>query len=266
MKFEHSYLVKIQFLGFRYHGWQRQTKVKTLHEMIDKTLFYVLEHDNFKTLGVGRTDSKVSASAYYFQLFTNDVQLAGRDFINLANSNFPSDIKVLSIVKVPLKFNIIQHPKIKEYLYLFSFGSKNHPFGAPMITGFKEELDLDQMKKGASLFEGEHFFNKYCTKPSEDTNFKREILSCEILENNLFKASFFPEKSYILRVKGKGFLRYQIRLMMGVLIELGRGQLTLDFIKNSLTEDNDGKPLKQIAPSSGLQLYSIDFQDLDINP
>lgn len=113
------------------------------------------------------------------------------------------------------------------------------------------------MIKGAKLFEGEHYFHKYCTKPSEKTNFKRVIDSCEILENNILKANFFPEKSYILKVKGKGFLRYQIRLMMATLFELGKGNLDLQFIEISLKEDNDRKSLRNIAPSSGLQLFDI---------
>ena len=69
MKYERSYLVTIQFLGFRFHGWQKQHNVKTVHEMVDKSLSFVFEHTNFKTLGVGRTDSKVSAHTYFFQLF-----------------------------------------------------------------------------------------------------------------------------------------------------------------------------------------------------
>jgi len=72
MKYEKSYIVTIQFLGFRFHGWQKQTNVKTLHEMVDKTLIFVFSHENFKTIGVGRTDSKVSANNYVFQLFVDE--------------------------------------------------------------------------------------------------------------------------------------------------------------------------------------------------
>ena len=53
--------------------------------------------------------------------------------------------------------------------------------------------------------------------------------------------------------------RYQIRLMMGVLVELGKHKISLDFIINSLKEDNDRKFLRTIAPGSGLQLYDIKF-------
>ena len=258
MKYKNSYIVTIQFLGFRFHGWQKQTDVKTVHEMVDKTLSFVFNNTKFKTLGIGRTDSKVSANCYIFQLFM-DKQIKMTSFLEVLNSNFPNDIKALSVEKVSGDFNIIQQPKIKEYHYFFSFGEKNHPFAAPFIVGFEKTLDIDLMKVSAKLFEGNHYFHKYCTKPSEYTTFNREILGCEISTNDIYTANFFPKNSYVLKVKGSGFLRYQIRLMMGVLIQLGRGEITLEFIKESLQENNDRKPLQTIAPSSGLQLYNVKF-------
>lgn len=258
MKYEKSYLVTIQFLGFRFHGWQKQKNVKTVHDMVDKTLSFVFKHPNFKTIGAGRTDSKVSANTYMLQLFINE-SIDRDSFLDSFNSNSPNDIKGLAIEKVDTSFNIIQEPKIKEYLYFFSFGEKNHPFAAPLIVGLDEFLNIELMKKGAKLFEGAHFFHKYCTQPSKHTIFKRTIITSEIVENTIYTANFFPKRSFVLRVKGEGFLRYQIRLMMGVLIELGKEAVDLDYIIASLEADNDRKSFNTIAPSSGLQLYDITF-------
>ncbi len=259
MQYQHTYVVEIQFLGFRFHGWQKQTNAKTIHEMVDKTLFFVFNHKNFKTLGMGRTDSKVSANYYAFQLFV-DEKIDKTSFMVDLNSNLPPDIKGLSIEKATGDFNIIQHPKVKEYLYFFSFGEKNHPFSSPFIVGLEENLDIQLMKQGAKLFEGEHFFHKYCTDPSADKIFKRIIDCSEIVENDIYTANFFPSQSYYLRVKGSGFLRYQIRLMMGVLFRLGKDEIDLESIEQSLLENNDRKPLRTIAPSSGLQIYDVKFE------
>ncbi|WP_405565470.1 tRNA pseudouridine synthase A [Polaribacter sp. Asnod6-C07] len=259
MKYSVSYLIYLQFLGFRFSGWQKQKNAKTLHEIIDKTLSFILLEGDYKTIGVGRTDAKVSANGYYFQLFTNSI-LEPELFLKSLNSNFPADFRAISMQNVDRKFNIINADKIKEYHYYFSFGEENHPFAAPFIVNVNTDLNIDLMKKGAKLFEGEHYFHKYCTKPSENTVFKRVIHSCEIVENDVLLANFFPEKSYILKVKGKGFLRYQIRLMIATLFELGKGDLSLEFIEASLKEDNDRKSLRNIAPASGLQLYTIDLQ------
>lgn len=260
VKYALNYTIEIQFLGFRFSGWQKQTNAKTVHDSIDKSLSFVFEHTNFKTIGVGRTDAKVSANSYYIQLFI-DEEVNEVSFLESLNRNFPNDFRAISIEKIDKEFNIINASKLKEYHYYFSFGEKNHPFAAPFIVGVLEELNIDLMKQGAKLFEGEHYFHKYCTKPSEKTIFKRIIATCEIVKNDVLTASFFPKKSYVLKVKGKGFLRYQIRLMMATLFELGRENISLEIIKNSLKEDNDRAPLKSIAPASGLQLYDVSFED-----
>jgi tRNA pseudouridine38-40 synthase len=63
------YLINLQFLGFRFSGWQKQTNSKTLQEMFEKTLFFILKHNDFKTLGAGRTDAMVSANEFLCELF-----------------------------------------------------------------------------------------------------------------------------------------------------------------------------------------------------
>jgi tRNA pseudouridine38-40 synthase len=249
----------MQFLGFRFSGWQKQTNAKTLHDMVDKTLSFVFESANYKTIGVGRTDAKVSANTYYIQLFVETL-VEEDSFLDSLNSNFSPDFRAISIRQVDRSFAIINAPKVKTYHYYFSFGEKNHPFAAPFLVNIDENLDIELMRKGAALFQGQHYFHKYCTKPSEKTIFKRTIASCELVENHLLKANFFPKHSYILIVEGKGFLRYQIRLMMAALFELGKGACSLSDIENSLKEDNDRHYLRNIAPASGLQLYDIDFK------
>ncbi len=253
------YLITCQYLGYRFHGWQKQPHVKTVHLMIDKTLNFILEGKRFKTLGSGRTDAMVSANEAAFELFIYH-EIEDLDaFLDLFNHNLPQDIRALTISKVDADFNVIQDSKIKEYLYVFAHGNKFHPFCAPVITTILDALDVETMKLGAKLFEGEHYFKSYCYKPTDNGIYNREILTCEIVKNTLFTASFFPEESFILRVKGKGFMRNQIRLMMGVLIELGKGEKSLDDISKSLTENNQIS-IHYIAPASGLILNKIEFE------
>lgn len=91
----------------------------------------------------------------------------------------------------------------------------------------------------------------------------RSIEFCQIEESDTFQGDFFPKQSYVLKVRGKGFLRYQVRLMMGALIELGAGQSSLETIQGSLIEKEKRKIIGTIAPGSGLQLYRVIFKDLD---
>ena len=260
MSYKYTYIVRFQYLGFRFHGWQKQPDLKTVHWALDKTMKFVCKGVRLKTIGVGRTDAKVSSTDYAFQLFI-DEELP-EDYCTVFNINSPADIKVTSFKKLTDDtFNIIQHPKVKEYRYYFSCGEKNHPYSAPFLVGFLDNLNIKVMQQGAALFEGTHNFKMYCTKPSAATQLVRLIESCSIIENTELTASFFPEQSYVLIVKGKGFLRNQIRLMMGALVELGSGTIDLDFIERSLTGSvKEDVFVKTIAPASGLHLHKISFK------
>lgn len=261
MNYKHTYLLRIEYLGFRFHGWQKQPNLKTVHWAIDKTLKFVCTGIRTKTVGVGRTDAKVSANNYAVQLFIDEV-LDFDDFLVSFNRNSPADIRLLEVEEITdHTFNIIQHPKQKEYRYYFSFGEKNHPFSAPFITGILDDLNLELMQRGARLFEGTHNFTRYCTKPNEHTQVIREIAMCTIVENTELTASFFPKKSYVLVVRGAGFLRNQIRLIMGALFELGKGNYDLAYIEESLRPESTIEFMKTIAPSSGLQLHAVDFKE-----
>ena len=256
---KYYYVFKIQFLGYRFHGWQKQPNVKTIHLMIDRTLKFILEEQQFKTLGAGRTDAMVSAQEAAFELFLQEPIEDLEAFLSLFNHNLPQDIRALTIKEVDDRFNIIQHSKVKEYVYLFSQGHKNHPFCAPILTTILDDLDIELMKKGAELFQGNHNFKAYCFRTTEKGIYNREIMTCELIENKVFKANFFPDETYLLRVRGKGFGRNQIRLMMGALIKLGKGEITLKDIENSLKPENT-EVMDYIAPASGLILNKIEFE------
>ncbi|MDH5367466.1 MAG: tRNA pseudouridine(38-40) synthase TruA, partial [Cyclobacteriaceae bacterium] len=165
----HFYLIELQYLGFRYHGWAKQPDVKTVQGMVNKTLRYVLEGIPFKTLGSSRTDAMVSVNSTTFELFTKQ-EIDTDWLLEIFNKNLPQDIKAISIIETDENFNIIQSAKQKEYLYLFSFGTKNHPFSSPFMTSVQDHLDIEVMKKGAISFKGEHNFKQYSYKPSETTN------------------------------------------------------------------------------------------------
>ena len=253
------YVVKVQFLGYRFHGWQKQPNTKTVHLMIDRTLKFILGEQKFKTLGAGRTDAMVSASEAAFELFLDGQPLEDlTTFLELFNQNLPQDIRALSLTEVDAKFNIIQDSKLKEYHYVFAQGEKFHPFAAPIMTTILDPLDIKLMKEGAQLFEGQNNYKTYCYKPTNEGVYDRELICCELIENTLYTASFFPEQSYVLKVIGKGFGRHQIRLMMGALIKLGRGEINLEYIKNSLKPESQ-EVMDYIAPASGLILHKIEF-------
>ncbi|MBQ4915166.1 tRNA pseudouridine(38-40) synthase TruA [Maribacter sp. MMG018] len=253
------YLVRIQYLGFRYSGWQQQPDRLTIEGMLVKTLKFILKDTKFKLLGAGRTDAKVSALDGVFELFVEEKELTDLNgFLLLFNKNLPQDIKVTEITPTTADFNIIQHSKSKEYVYLFSYGEKNHPFCAPYLTNVMEELDIELMINAAKLYEGTHDFSSYTARLRPNAKVVRTIDFCGIGPNTLIKASFFPNTSYALTVRGQGFMRYQIRMIMGALLQVGMGNLCIEDIKASLIPENNIK-MTTIAPGSGLLLNEVNF-------
>src|SRR5690554_1870326 len=106
-RYNFFYLIEIQYLGFRYHGWQFQHDLKTLQGMIERTVNFVFQDKKFKVLGSGRTDAMVSAQSSFFELFTNH-EVAINDLHQDLNENLPPDIRVISCKAIDSQFNIIQ--------------------------------------------------------------------------------------------------------------------------------------------------------------
>lgn len=255
------YILEIQYLGFRYHGWQKQPHVITVQEMVLKTLNWVMPTSANKVLASGRTDAMVSVNHTFVEFFTTEKIADFNLFLRGYNANLPADIKALSICETNATFNIIQADKIKEYHYYFAFGEKFHPFSAAMMCNVLEVLDIDIMKRAAKEFVGERDFYSYTFRPNPQTNTKGAVLSCELTENTELTASFFPEKSYVIKIKGRGFKRNQIRLMVGMLFRLGQGQVSWsDFIQT--LDGNNRIKLSYVAPASGLQLFKVKMDDL----
>ncbi len=253
------YVMHIQYLGFRYSGWQKQPGQKTIESMLHKTLKFILPGRKFKILGAGRTDAKVSALDAAFELFLDNSPIENsNDFLVLFNQNLPPDIKVLNILEVDERFNIIKDSKTKAYSYFFSFGQKNHPFSAPFLANILEDLDVELMKESAKIFIGTHNFSSYTARLQENTKVVRTIIRCEITVNHILTANFFPEKSYVLHIEAQGFMRYQVRMIMGALILLGKGEMSLTEIQNSLKEGTSIQ-IPYVAPGSGLVLSKTEF-------
>lgn len=259
MDHNYFYLITIQYLGFRYHGWQKQPNLKTVHMVIDKTLGYVFEkQQKFKTLAAGRTDAMVSANATAIELFLEEPILDFELFLERFNYYLPQDVRALAMREVDRDFNVIRDAKLKEYFYLFSHGQKSHPFCASVMTTFRDVLDIELMAEGAKLYEGTHNFKSFCSRISKNGLYTRTVNSSELVENTMFTANFFPKESYLFKVKAEGFGYNQIRGMMGSLVRLGRNEFTLDDIAKSLMPESE-VVMEYIAPASGLILNNVEF-------
>jgi tRNA pseudouridine38-40 synthase len=258
---KHLYLLRIQFLGFRYSGWQQQPRVKTVEGMLLKTLRFVLPGRKVKLLGAGRTDSMVSALDFGVQLILSGPPLdSEKDFHSKMNQNLPADIRLISVQGRTPDFNAIRDCRHKTYRYYFTYGTKPHPFCAPLLGFFSGDLDIRSMRQAVSRFEGTHNFKGFIVQPSENTRIIRQVDHARLEVNTEFTASFFPENTYFFEVGGPGFGRYQVRVMMTALLALGRGAISARELEGSL-ETGGSLGLSEIVPASGLQLVKVVFAE-----
>lgn len=252
-----TYLFYLQYLGLRYHGWQKQPGVKTIQGTLEKAFRFVLGHEDFTILGASRTDAEVSCNGGAFELFLKDE--ISPDLLSTLNSFLPSDVRLLGFEPVSLTFNIIQDVIWKEYHYHFAIGKKFHPFMAGNLSFFQGTPDPELMKKGAKLFVGKHNFRRFCAIDKVTDDYVREVLESEILQHVQAGTGLIPESAFTFSVKGKGFLRYQVRIMMGALIDLGMGKISLVDLKNTLDSELT-YPISVAVPANGLVLERVEFK------
>lgn len=246
------FLIKFQFLGFRFHGVQKQTSFPSIQGRVE-TLLNDQLNVAVATRFASRTDALVSAEESYFLIMVE--QEIASEQIERALSLLPPDIKILNVKAVADSFSMLSEVLEKEYHYYFAHSNSSaHPFAAPFMMVLTEELDMELMKKGAREFMGEQNFINYCYRPKADTHFNRTINHCEVKENQILTANFFPKQSYVFSIAGKSFMRGQVRLMVGALLRLGKGELTLDQLRDSLKTE-DPKFIKWMVPASGLILH-----------
>jgi tRNA pseudouridine38-40 synthase len=254
----YTYLFYIQYLGLRYSGWQRQKGVKTIQGSLERGIRYVLGHEDFTILGASRTDSGVSCNRGAFELFLKH-PLETNNFIYDLNLNLPADIRVLEGGSVPLDFNIIQDVVWKEYHYHFALGDKFHPFVAGTLSFFPGDYDLDLMREGAKAFIGTQDFRRFCSIDKFTDNYVRTVFESSLDIHPRAEQGDIPKNSLVFKIKGDGFLRYQVRIMMAALVDLGSGKLSLEQIKEAIDEP-DSKPIAMTAPSNGLVLWDLAFR------
>jgi tRNA pseudouridine38-40 synthase len=200
----------------------------------------------------------VSCNRGAFQLFCES-PLEIVPVLEKMNKILPDDIRLTDAEPVPADFNIIHGLAYKEYSYNFCFGDKYHPFAASNMVFFSDQLAIGAMKEAAAEFIGVHDFRRYCSQDKITDDYIREIIFTELVPHPLSGLEPVPVESYRFKVAGNGFLRYQIRIMMAALVEVGRGNLSVQKLKDSLLAD-EKSPIYPPAPAHGLILENIVFK------
>lgn len=250
-------------MGARYFGWQKQKSHPSLHQAFNTALEKAL-YDTFNleieynSLGASRTDARVNALGQRVKVKLIGHELNTESFIHTINHLLPYDMNVERIIQVDKELAVIAHASSKEYFYFFTHDQKKSSFLFPFVTYFNEDnLDFELMREGAELFLGTHNFKNYCYRPS-NTKFVRTISRLDINIDVKFDTLGLSLQSHQIIIEADGFLKQMIRIIVGTLIDLGRGVCSLSDIKESL-DVNSTKRLGFITPPHGLFLSKVKY-------
>lgn len=217
------YKVTVSYDGKNYVGFQSQKNGLAIQDVIEKALKVIFTKD-VRIVFSSRTDAGVHAKGQVFHF--DDERIIQPDKLQYAlNSAIPNDIYIKKIEYVDDNFHSRYSVKTKTYEYLINLGEYD-----VFLNGYayqcRYNLDIDLMKKGAELYLGTHEFGSFNTSNyKEHPNQTRTIYE--------FKLTMKKDILHI-KVTGNGFLRNMVRIMVGTLIDLGRGQKSLDDIKTML--------------------------------
>lgn len=249
------YKLKLQYQGTHYQGWQLQKEaLKTVQGQLNKALQQISKEEEIKTLGASRTDAGVHALAQIVKIEMN-LKIDPYGLVKALNTKLPDDIRALEAEIVPTDFHPIYHCKNKEYVYLFSMEKPPSVIQKDWIAHCAYLLNQKKIKEACELFVGEHDFVNFQCVGSEVDSTIRKIFECEY--SGPYQNSLLNDTPYfMLRVRGNGFLKQMVRLMVGALWEIGREKISLLELQEALE-----KPLSQrlgpTAPPQGLFLKDI---------
>lgn len=254
----------LQYKGTAYCGWQVQPNGVTIQEILEKTLHRLFQK-KINVIGSGRTDSGVHALG---QVGHFDVPVDGgswmvdgklQRFVHSLNSLLPDDIAVIDAKIVPDTFHAQKSAKKKIYDYFILNSRIRSPFLTDTVWQIPVPLDIKKMRQAAKLLIGEHDFRAFCASDSTAKTTVRQIYRISIgkipLNPPLTKGE---SKGDLIRIaiSGNGFLKYMVRNVVGTLVEVGKGRMTVTEFKKAF-RSCDRKRTGQTAPARGLVLRKV---------
>ena len=233
------------YKGTNYYGWQKQVGFISVQSKIEEVLSQIYDMP-ISITGSGRTDAGVHALKQYFHFIVEKE----KDLKQLAysmNKMLPEDIHILSLEKVDDDFHARYSAKRKIYEYDILLKNKE-VFNYDLAYLYPMDLDIDLLKEALKLFEGEHNYQDFTSKEEDEGNFIRTIYSIEVnQDNDLIKIIF----------EGNGFMRYQIRNMVGAAIAVANKKENISFIKYHLGDKKNREIIAYKAPAVGLYLVDV---------
>ncbi len=242
----------IEYAGTRYSGWQIQKNAKTVQGEVDRAVRTVTLRKDFELYGSGRTDAGVHALAQVAHLDVSS-SLPPETLRHRLNDELPADINILAAVPVPHRFHARHHAVARRYLY--QIARRRTAFAKNFVWWVKEPLDVSRMRDATAPLVGMRDFRSFAV--SDDRDDADDPPSTLVLLERL--AIVEDGDLVLIGVEGSHFLWKMVRRIVGVLADIGRGNLepaaTAQFLANA-----SAAPARLTAPPSGLFLERVYYQ------
>ncbi len=236
--------ITIEYDGTDYRGWQYQPDKNTIQGKIEKALKKIAG-EKIRITGAGRTDAGAHA---YGQVanFKLESTMKLNSIKAALNANLPQDILIKSIEEVADDFHARFDAGSKTYLYRIIMGYS--PLRRRYAWELKFKVDHRLMAKGLKKFLGTHDFTNFSVAA------ERENRICNILKANMKK----ERDEILVEIEGDRFLNRMIRMMVGFLVDLGRGRFDVKITNKMFNKDFEKNFL--VAPAQGLFLVKVDYK------
>lgn len=241
------YLIKFSYDGTNFNGYQKQPGKRCVESELENALYDINNHTVTKVTSSGRTDRGVHAICQCAHVDI-DVNITLYKLKCALNSLLPPDIHVFQTEIVDNDFHARYMVVRKTYKYILNCGEYN-PLERNYVYQYCKKLDVDKMKLAIENFVGKHNFKNFVSEEVVKENYVREIFDASIEEKN---------DKLIFYFSGTGFMKYQVRNMVGTLVKIGKGKLDITAIKDILENDELRKQVTTIKPE-GLYLVDIKY-------
>jgi tRNA pseudouridine38-40 synthase len=259
----------IAYDGTAYAGWQRQANAQSIQATIEDEIAAIVG-GRYPLNAAGRTDAGVHAAAQVASI-TIDHPIAGDELLRALNARLKAgDIRIRQIEETFDRFDARIYAKAKTYRYAIWNGAPPSPFFRHMVWHVPHRLDLEPMIEAATALVGEHDFAAFQGRGSEVMTTVRTVLSAELVETNIHTdqpialspledgAPHADGRLLRFEITGTGFLRHMVRIIVGTLVDIGRGQLEAADLARIL-ESRDRRRAGQTAPPHGLMLWKVQY-------
>ncbi|HWY26425.1 MAG TPA: tRNA pseudouridine(38-40) synthase TruA [Candidatus Angelobacter sp.] len=250
--------------GADFHGWQLQPGLATIQGAVTEAARQITQ-ENIFIQGASRTDAGVHALGQVAH-FKTQSQLPAAEIQRALNALLPPAIRVVAAEEVGPDFHARWQAQGKTYRYRIYRGQVLPPFDYRRAYHYSGPLDEAAMAAAARHFEGEHDFTTFAASSgSEDDDRDREmtrvILSSEVVRDLGRDPGHDREKDEIdYVVRGRSFLRYMVRKIVGTLLEVGKGRLAPGDIPQ-IFDARDRSRSGPTVPAEGLYLVSLEYPD-----